>query len=213
MNIEKRRLSTILILALFTVSFAIVNALPQMPHQFYGYVTIDGILASDGISVAAVIDGVVYAETTTVGGAYGWFSPDLFRVPADDPDTPEKEGGVSGDLVELYLDGTYAGKTAFYEIGGTTWLDIDVLTTTAYELQLYAGWNLIGIPGIPYDPIIEVVLYDILDYVESVWTYDGETGFWSSYSPGAPSDLTVMVDGRGYWIKMTTAVLWEIDIG
>ncbi|GAF95031.1 unnamed protein product, partial [marine sediment metagenome] len=141
-----------------------------------------------------------------------WDTEDLFKVPADDPDTPEKEGGAPGDLVELYLDGTYAGSTAIFENGETTWLDIDVLTTTAYELQLYEGWNLIGIPGIPYDPSIEVMLYDIMGYVDSVWTHDGATGYWSSYSPYAPSDLTEMVDGKGYWIKVFADVLWEIDL-
>jgi len=212
MKIGMKRLSTIMLILLMLFSAVRAFAIPGIPHQFYGYVTIDGVLASDGISVAAIIDGVVYVETTTVGGGYGWDPIDLFNVPADDPDTPEKDGGVSGDLVELYLDGTYAGSTAIFENGETTWLDIDVLTGV-YELQLYEGWNLIGIPFIPDDTSIAVILDNILFYVESVWTYDGATGYWSSYSPYAPSDLTEILDGKGYWIKMTTDVLWEIDIG
>jgi len=64
-------------------------------------------------------------------------------------------------------------------------------------------WNLIGLPSRPEDPSIEVVLTDVLGNLESVWAYEGETSTWSSYSPGAPSDLTEMVEGKGYWIKMT----------
>lgn len=79
-----------------------------------------------------------------------------------------------------------------------------IALTRIVELQLYAGWNLIGFPVVPEDPSIEVVLGDILDKVESVWAFDGETKTWSSYSPGAPSDLTEMVEGKGYWIKVNT---------
>lgn len=38
-----------------------------------------------------------------------------------------------------------------------------------------------------------------------VWSYDTETETWFSYSPGAPSTLTQMVDGKGYWVKMNAA--------
>lgn len=74
--------------------------------------------------------------------------------------------------------------------------------STTSEIALFEGWNLIGLPLVPEDPSIEVVLSEILDHVESVWAFDGEIDTWSSYSPGAPSDLTEMVDGKGYWIKM-----------
>ena len=75
-----------------------------------------------------------------------------------------------------------------------------------YVIVLSEGWNLIGLPCMPEDPSIEFVLADILDNVESVWSFDGETDTWSSYSPEAPSDLTEMIDGKGYWLKMKTNV-------
>ena len=209
MKLETRRINAAMLVMLAIIPMVAVGAVPQMPHQFYGTVTIDGVAALDGTLVEAKIDGVTYLSTNTVGGQYG-YDP-LFKVPADDPDIVGVEGGVNGDTVEFYVDGFLADSTPF-EIGGTTNLDL-AITTAVYELQLYEGWNLIGIPCIPEDPSIEVMLYDIIDYVESVWTYDGETGYWSSYSPGAPSDLTEMIDGKGYWIKMTTDMVWEIDIG
>ncbi len=73
-----------------------------------------------------------------------------------------------------------------------------------HTITLHEGWNLIGLPCVPEDSSIEVVLADILDNVVSVWTFYGKTDTWLSYSPGAPSDLTDMVEGRGYWIYMIT---------
>jgi len=78
------------------------------------------------------------------------------------------------------------------------------------EIVLFEGWNLIGLPFTPEDPSIEVVLADILDNVESVWAYDGETGYWFSYSPGAPSDLMEMIDRKGYWINIKVNTLLTV---
>ncbi len=211
MKIGMKRIGMSMLIVIILFSAVIAFALPGMPHKFFGDVMIDGLPAPDGLWVEAVIDGVFYEWGLTSGGQYGWDIADLFNVPADDPDTSEKEGGVSGDWVEFYVDGFYA-DTAYFENGASTWFDLHV-TTTVYELQLYAGWNLIGLPFIPDDPSIEVVLGDILYHVESVWTYDAWSGYWSSYSPYAPSDLTMMVDGKGYWIKVWEDVLWEMGTG
>lgn len=78
------------------------------------------------------------------------------------------------------------------------------------EISLFEGWNLIGLPCMPEDPSIEVVLADILDNIESVWAFDGETKTWSCYSPGAPSDLTEMVEGKGYWVKVNIDTILTI---
>jgi len=196
------------------LAVTVLEPIPPMPHQFYGTVTVDGLPAPDGLWVDIVIStadgGEFYYSALTSGGMYGWDEP--FRVPADDPDTTEIEGGVNGDIVWFWVDIDNYVTSYVFESGGITELNLDY-STDIYELQLYEGWNLISIPGIPVDPSIEVTLYDILDNVESVWAFDGETKTWSSYSPGAPSDLTEMVEGRGYWIKMTTDMVWEMDIG
>ena len=211
MKLKTRRISavTLILIILTLVSTTLVFAVPQMPHQFYGDVTIDGVAAPNGISVEAKIGGVTYKTTTTLDGKYG-HSP-LFKLDSDDPDVAGITGGVNGDTIQFYVDGVLA-TTYTYAIGGSNSLDLEI-TTDVYELPLYEGWNLIGIPGIPVDPSIEVMLGDLIDYVESVWTFDGETGHWSSYSPGAPSDLTEILDGKGYWIKMTTNIIWEFAMG
>jgi len=213
MKIETRRLSTILILALFTTSFALVYAIPGIPHKFYGTVTIDGAPAPDGTMIYAMIEtpeDYLIFNTTTTGGSYGW--DPTFIVPADDPDTPEIDGGLEGDYVLFFIGDDYYAGYYIFENGATTELNLE-MTTSIYQITLFEGWNLIGVPFIPEDPSIEVMLYGILDYIESVWTYEAYTGTWLSYAPGAPSDLTEIRDGQGYWIKVSTTFVWELDIG
>ncbi len=206
MKIKIKQLTAILLATLMILPMLIAGAVPQMPHMFYGDVTIDGVAAADGILVEAKINGVTYASTTTLDGKYG-YSP-LFTVPADDPDTIEKEGGVAWGGFDFYVDGFYVATWVF-EIGGVDWFDLDV-TTDVYEVQLYEGWNLIGFHLIPEDPNIEVIFTDIIDDVNVIWTFDGETKVWSTYSPGAPSDLTEMVEDRGYWVLVNADTVLRV---
>ena len=108
---------------------ALAVAVPQMPHQFWGTVTIGATLAPEGTIVSAQIDGVEYESGTVDAlGRYG-YDP-LFKVPAEDLDT---EGGVPGDTVEFYitnillgLDEVKADEEALFEIWGQTNLDLTV---------------------------------------------------------------------------------------
>ena len=201
------KFSTLALIALMTTSIMMVYAVPPIPHQFFGYVTMGSSMAPDGTIIEARINGVTYEITTTISGRYGW--DPTFRVPGDDPDTGTVEGGVNGDIIEFYVDGAWAANHTFM-MGEVTELSLE--PTIPFEIFLFEGWNLIGLPMIPEDPSIENVLSDIIYYVKSVWAFDGETGTWSSYSLGAPSDLTQILAGKGYWINMITDVLWTIDI-
>jgi hypothetical protein len=73
-----------------------------------------------------------------------------------------------------------------------------------YPIELNKGWNLISLPLVPANSAIQNVLSLLLKdgLLESVWAYDAETKTWHSYAPGAPPDLTTMVDGKGYFIKV-----------
>ena len=75
---------------------------------------------------------------------------------------------------------------------------------SSFDIPLKPGLNLISLPLVPDDSAIEAVLASILDQVETVWHYDttGPVPEWRSYGPGAPSDLTTMEDGLGYWVKI-----------
>jgi PKD repeat protein len=106
-----------------------ILAIPQPSHQFYGTVTIAGEPAPDGTLIEAVINTTVYATTTTLDGKYG-YTP-IFKVPADDPDTSQKEGGKDGDIVHFYVARTYATNYTFAS-GATTRLDLAITAPTAY---------------------------------------------------------------------------------
>jgi PKD repeat protein len=108
-----------------TICFSHVKAVPQMPHRFWGSVTVAGQPALNGTLVEAKINNITYASTTTLNGNYD------FQVPADDPDTPEIEGGKTGDLILFYVARTYATNYTF-AIGGTTPLNLSVPAPTAY---------------------------------------------------------------------------------
>jgi len=69
-----------------------------------------------------------------------------------------------------------------------------------------SGWYLISLKLVPPCTDIESVLGDIIPNVLYVWSYSGGTsGSWSGYSPGGPTGLTTMEDGKAYWINMDTA--------
>ena len=74
-----------------------------------------------------------------------------------------------------------------------------------WPVELYKDWNLISLPLVPRNSTIQGVLSLLLKpgLLVSVWHYDAETKAWHSYAPGAPPDLITMVDGKGYFVKMT----------
>jgi hypothetical protein len=93
-------------------------AFSYTPHQLYGAANISpcDIPVWAGAEVTAEIDGVVY-DTTYVeaDGTYGYL--DDFKVPGDDPGTPDPEGGAPGDLIELFIEGELAGSVVFVSGG------------------------------------------------------------------------------------------------
>ncbi len=93
-----------------------VFAIPGVPHQFYGSVTINGKPAPDGTLVIAKINGVEVARTYTKDGKYG-YEP-IFYV--DDPNNDR-----SGSVITFFVNGI-ASKTVIFCNGCVTRLDISV---------------------------------------------------------------------------------------
>lgn len=112
MGIKKYLISLAMAVVLSLALVVPVMAVPQIPHAFYGNVTVGGQPAPDNTSVSAKIGGVEYASSATSGGKYG-YSP-IFKVPGDDPDTADKkEGGVEGDIITFYVGGVEAASYTF----------------------------------------------------------------------------------------------------
>jgi uncharacterized repeat protein (TIGR02543 family) len=117
----------ILLLTLILVGLAgEVWAFPRFPHTFYGTVKKDGANVPDGTIVSAWIGGVQYAYAST--STYGTDSVYAVNVPADDPDTPTKEGGVTGEIVSFKVGGQTADQTAIFSSGTRTSLNITIVS-------------------------------------------------------------------------------------
>jgi len=130
-------------------------AVPQPPHVFRGAVTVGGSAAADGLTVTAAITGASFPYTLTAQTSGGRYGDDLqFKVPADDPDTSTKEGGVDGDTVVFYVQGVEAGTNAF-TIGDVTQLNLSISAVTpaapaAPAAGGAAGGGLAGVTSVLY---------------------------------------------------------------
>jgi len=75
----------------------------------------------------------------------------------------------------------------------------------AFDIPLHKKWNLISVPFVliseNIDEVFDSVNCENEGEIESVWMYDGTD--WHVYTPNAPSDLTEMQPGWGYWVKAT----------
>ena len=75
-----------------------------LPSSLFGAVTLDGLPAPAGTEVSAWLAGAALVSTTTFAGeGEARFRLDL---PGDRPETPEREGAVAGESVELRLGAT-----------------------------------------------------------------------------------------------------------
>ncbi|MFQ5592624.1 MAG: SH3 domain-containing protein [Anaerolineae bacterium] len=100
---------------------------PDGSSGFYGAVQLDGANVSDGALVSAWMDGVKFAEaTTTLAGNNPAY---LVRVPADDPNTPQIEGGREGRPIFFRVAGYEAAQLAPWRAGTLVRLDLAASTT------------------------------------------------------------------------------------
>jgi VCBS repeat-containing protein len=108
----------ILTLGILLINVKPALAVPLTPSEFYGTVTINGITSTTA-TVVGRIAGVQY------GGAAIWdcvtlpYCTYVLTVPSDDSDTTGTiEGGVEGNTVDFYVNGTKAAQTGTWHSGG-----------------------------------------------------------------------------------------------
>ncbi len=99
---------------------------PSLPSSYWGAVIVDGLPASDGTLVAALIGGDRVAEQPIVRST----SAALYtlNVPADDPSTATVEGGTAGASVTFALNGALTPQSASWMTGTNTRLDLAAVT-------------------------------------------------------------------------------------
>jgi cell division septation protein DedD len=92
-----------------------VLAIPPLPSSFYGRVQVDADNVPDGTLVRALIDGQVCAREHTQ--TYQGHSVYSLDVPGDDPDTPTRDGGREGDVIQFEIGGVLADQTGVWHSG------------------------------------------------------------------------------------------------
>jgi len=95
-----------------------VWAVPPLPHTVYGSVKRNGTNVPDGTVVSAWIGGVSYGSATTM--MYGEDSVFVFHLPGDNPDSAQKEGGITGETISFRVGSDGAGRLLFFLPGGST---------------------------------------------------------------------------------------------
>lgn len=70
-------------------------------------------------------------------------------------------------------------------------------------IELYPGWNLVGMNLEPVDARIEAVLGDNVSKVDYIYFYNGSWTSWFTLFPGS-SSLKELNGGRGYWFHCNT---------
>jgi hypothetical protein len=126
---KRKTILICIVMLLIFLSMPRVMAPPSPPCAFYGYVNVGGNPAPDGLKVTAVVRGATLNWTTeTRSGTYGWGAEGSsdFRIDSDDSDTPQKDGGATGDWVEFYVQGVKNVETAFFESMGAKRFDLSI---------------------------------------------------------------------------------------
>jgi hypothetical protein len=118
------------------------------PCWFYGTVNVGGSPAQDNLNVTAVIRGTNLNWTTkTKNGTYGWtkMGSSSFYIPSDDPMTPDKDGGVNGDIIEFYVNGIKTNQTAVFEYMTLKRVDLSVGSIPEGNKSTSFPWYIIAI--------------------------------------------------------------------
>lgn len=112
--------------------------IPVHPCDFYGEEELPGALNAGSVITAEDPQGIILGQFTIAEpGQYGFLT-----CLADDPDTPEDEGAVEGDIISFFIDGTRQQKQAVWGSGGTVRVDLG----SELEMGMF-NLHLLDMPG------------------------------------------------------------------
>jgi len=165
----------VVMLLIFALSFvkdskaAYPRTIPIRPCDFYGTEEIPNSIKVGSVVAAVDPAGIIIARFTVIeNGKYGFLS-----CSADDPDTPEDEGAVSGDIVTFYIDWVRQQKQAVWKSGETIRVDLGVVqdnyTFNLHLLDMPGYTNIWGDPNFSGVAVADM----IIDYLVPVNT-DGQ---------------------------------------
>lgn len=197
MHTKTERTFTIILTVFLALTICVFNASaqPLMPHRFYGEVA--GF--PDGTLVEAKIEGVTYANTTTLNGTYGYL-PNVFDVPGDDPNTPEKEGGVTGDTVNFYVAGIFVTSYTF-ESGASTRLDLSIPLIANFTATPTSGDEPLTVQFTDTSQLAEAVTSWLWDFGDE--TNSTEQNPEHTYTTDGNYTVSLTVVGDGEALNLT----------
>jgi len=191
---------------------------PDRSSGFYGVVQLDGANVPGGALVSAWMDGVKFAEaSTTFAGNDAVY---LVRVPADDPNTPQIEGGREGRPVFFRVAGYEAAQLAPWRAGTLIRLDLAASTTDSSPVIPAvdpSGGNVV-IAGVGQDCLTgagvagELVRVRQVPAVSMLTTEDGRYTLVAQLA--LPAEYTIEIRHPGYFSprRKTTGVIQpEVD--
>ncbi|MCI0397130.1 MAG: hypothetical protein L0332_21285 [Chloroflexi bacterium] len=122
---------------------------PPLPASFYGTVTVED--PGGELVVVAVIGGVEYARQPLAMHDGQWIY--TLKVPADNPSTPEIEGGRLGDTITFYVKERVVAS-ANWQGGSNTRLDLKIEQVALAQ----AGGRALPVPWLLAGLIVLLVL-------------------------------------------------------
>jgi hypothetical protein len=179
---------------------------PEMPHQFYGTVSLDGNPVQAGTLVEAFVNGVKQAETTVDGaGRYG-YNP-IFRV-----------SGTAGAIVTFYVGGVLANETATWESGKVEELDLAIHGGTQppvqYNLTISstAGGS-VTIPGEGVFPYYAGTQVHLLAEAEAGYGFVNWTANATvTFADASAANTTFTMPAQAVTITAHFGVVYELDM-
>jgi hypothetical protein len=177
-----------------------VSGPPPLPASFFGEIHFNEEIPAAGATIEAWVNSMsLPAATTTVhAGSPPYYSS--FDVPADDPGTPQIEGGVEGGLVTFKLGGRSIANAPWHS-GTHTQVDLN-----SFALHLQPGWNLVSFNLHPADTAPAAVLSSITGSYDLVYAWNAASQTWLSYDNiEATTDTLHAIDEMtGFWIHIPT---------
>lgn len=121
-------------ICILLVLIGTASAVPLLPAEFWGSVTIDGSPAPAGTVITARIDGrdcgSLTLETAGVYGGDSMFDKRLLVCGGDDD---------AGKTITFFVDGMKAARTAVYTPGTSARLDLAVTSGVAFSADVTGG--------------------------------------------------------------------------
>lgn len=125
----KTNLQCVILVLILLLIPKVMAAPPLPPCIYYGYVTVGGKPAQDGLNVTAMIDRTTLNWTTeTKSGTYGWplMGSNYLVIPGANDSAPQKDGGATGDRIAFYIEGVKNVQTTYWDSGTPVRFDLSI---------------------------------------------------------------------------------------